>query len=368
MRYLAENGAGAGPCRTTPTIRTPSCGGRSSNRGVPGSGGGGPDQLVFRDLPRQIPLYSVWILRTSPPTSQGKEHQGLLTYSNLRKGRLLLYRSFLRPEEPLIHITSPTFFPAQRPAPRTASRSTRTVPGARAHRQRGALETRRQRRVPALQRPADRNVFYWPARLQPGRNDIIASDDSGHQDGAVVYYRATAHTAPNPRTGRVVSELRSSNPGTPAYFINQPVARSGRSTRSSMEVLTTRSTRYAAAEGRRLDHDRSSDKPGRATELSFTVRFRRGRAGDGERRTAAMSPRSRGLLLGPPAGTENGGDKRPAPHTGAAAEPRRCGGLPHRRSGRGQADYVVMLKAGRPGRWRPRALARRSASCSAAAF
>jgi beta-galactosidase len=230
-------------------------------------------QLVFRDHPRQIPLYSVWILRDFA-TDKFKERntKGLLTYSNLRKDAYYLYRSFLRPEEPLIHITSPTFF----------LRNGRPTNGVKVYSNRPALalivngarlETRRNGEFRHDNGRRIDNVFYWPARLQPGRNEIIASDDSGHQDGAVVYYQGDGHTAPQPEDGAVVSELRSSNPGTPAYFINQPVrAQWPFYSEFDGSADNTFDAIPRLAEGAGWITTGRLSKPGRATELSFTVR------------------------------------------------------------------------------------------------
>jgi beta-galactosidase len=230
-------------------------------------------QLVFRDHPRQIPLYSVWILRDFA-TDKFKERntKGLLTYSNLRKDAWYLYRSFLRPEEPLIHVTSQTFFlRTGRPTNGVKVYSNRpaltlSVNGAR-------LETRRNGEFRHDNGRRIDNVFYWPARLQPGRNQIIASDDGGRQDGAVVYYHGDGHTAPVPEEGAIVAGLRSSNPKTPAYFINQPVRAQWP---FYSEFDGTADNTFDAiprqAEGAGWIATGRLSKPGRATELSFSAR------------------------------------------------------------------------------------------------
>jgi len=63
------------------------------------------------------------------------------------------------------------------------------------------------------------NVFFWHAALRPGRNEIRVSDGAGHEDTAVVHYAPPGVTVPE--GSGPVRELRSSNPRSPAWFIDQ---------------------------------------------------------------------------------------------------------------------------------------------------
>ena len=69
-------------------------------------------QTVFRDHSAEIPLYMVWILRDfAIDKYKGvRNTKGLLTYSNFKKDAWYLYRAFLRPDTPLVHVTSKTYF------------------------------------------------------------------------------------------------------------------------------------------------------------------------------------------------------------------------------------------------------------------
>ena len=68
-------------------------------------------QTVFRDHPQEVPLYLVWILRDfGIDKYKGRNTKGLLTAAGFKKDAYYLYRSFLRPDEPLVHITSKTRF------------------------------------------------------------------------------------------------------------------------------------------------------------------------------------------------------------------------------------------------------------------
>ncbi len=180
-------------------------------------------QTVFRDHPQEVPLYLVWILRDfGIDKYKGRNTKGLLTGGNLEKDAYSLYRSFLRPEEPLVHITSATRF----------WRRGRADDGIKAYSNRpaltlflngtavgelpnGAFRHRNGRRVD--------NVFHWRVPLREGRNDVRVADAAGHQDTAVVYYNAPGRPAPPPGAQDPIEDLRSSNPRVPALFVGQPV-------------------------------------------------------------------------------------------------------------------------------------------------
>jgi hypothetical protein len=180
-------------------------------------------QTVFRDHPQEVPLYLVWILRDfAIDKYKGRNTKGLLTSSNFKKDAYYLYRSFLRPQDPLVHITSKTRF----------LRSGRADDGIKAYSNRpaltlllngvsqgelrnGAFRHRNGRRV--------ENVFHWRVPLREGRNDVRVTDGSGHEDAAVVYYRGADGPPPPPGPGDPIEDLRSSNPRSPAMLIAQEV-------------------------------------------------------------------------------------------------------------------------------------------------
>jgi beta-galactosidase len=180
-------------------------------------------QTVFRDHAQDVPLYLVWILRDfGIDKYKGRNTKGLLTSANLEKDAYFLYRAFLRPDEPLVHVTSKTRF----------WRRGRADDGIKAYSNQpsltlflngqrvgdlpnGAFRHRNGRRVD--------NVFHWRVPLREGRNDVRVADASGHEDTAVVYYNAPGRSVPAPGREDPIDELRSSNPKTPALFVAQPV-------------------------------------------------------------------------------------------------------------------------------------------------
>ncbi|HET7747453.1 MAG TPA: glycoside hydrolase family 2 TIM barrel-domain containing protein, partial [Vicinamibacteria bacterium] len=178
-------------------------------------------QTVFRDHAARIPMYLVWILRDfSIDKYKGRNTKGLLTLGNFRKDAWYLYRSFLRPDEPLVHLTSKTYFLREgRPANGVKAYSNRplltlTVNGVgQGERANGEFRHANGRRVD--------HVFYWPARLETGRNEIVVTDGTGHEDRSIVYFSRDGRPLPD-RDEALVRDLASSNPASPAWFIDAP--------------------------------------------------------------------------------------------------------------------------------------------------
>jgi beta-galactosidase len=180
------------------------------------------DQVVFRDHAAQVPMYTVWNFRDfgTEKYKAVRNTKGLLTYAGFKKDAWYLYRSFLRPGEPLVHLASKTYFLRRGKADdgikaySNAPSLTLTLNGT----EQGA------RRNGDYRHPNGRavaNVFFWPSALRPGRNEVRVRDGAGHEDAAVIHYappgaRAAGESGP-------VRDLRSSNPKSPAWFIDRPV-------------------------------------------------------------------------------------------------------------------------------------------------
>src|SRR5688572_8628956 len=178
-------------------------------------------QVVFRDQAARVPMYLVWILRdfAIDKYKGSRNTKGLLTYANFRKDAWYLYKAFLRPDVPVVHLTSKTYFLRRGRADNgikaysNAAALDLTVNGEPHGRlANGAFRHANGRRID--------NVFFWPALLRPGRNDVVVRDGGGHEDRAIVYYDGEGARAPE---DPLVSSLRSSNEANRAVFIDQPV-------------------------------------------------------------------------------------------------------------------------------------------------
>ena len=176
-------------------------------------------QTVFRDHAAEIPLYMVWILRDfAIDKYKGvRNTKGLLTYSSFKKDAWYLYRAFLRPDAPLVHITSKTYF----------LRRGRRDNGVKAYSNQPALELKVNGVSHGVRNNGDHrhkngrrvdNVFQWAVPLDPGRNEIVVSDGAGHQDRAIVYYDGADAPAPEDPLVRALKGDPASRP----VFIDQP--------------------------------------------------------------------------------------------------------------------------------------------------
>jgi beta-galactosidase len=181
------------------------------------------DQVVFGPNAAKVPLYLTWVLRDFPIDKYkgSLNTKGLVTAGGLRKDAFLLYQTFLRPETPLVHVASATYF-LRRGDPANGVKVYSNRPALtlfvngedRGVRRNGEYENAPRRRV--------RNVFYWKTPLRPGRNVIVARDASGHEGQATLYSAPRGAPWPEEKAAPIRG-LRSSNPQSPAYFIDMPV-------------------------------------------------------------------------------------------------------------------------------------------------
>ncbi len=181
------------------------------------------DQVVFGKGAARVPLYLTWVLRDFPIDKyKGTLNtKGLVTGGGLRKDAFHLYRAFLRPETPMVHIASATYF-LRRGDPANGVKVYSNRPALtlfvngenRGTQRNGAYHHAPKRRVA--------NVFFWKAPLEHGRNEIVARDDEGHEDRVVVYAAPGGVAWPEEKDAPIRG-LRSSNPKSPAYFLGMPI-------------------------------------------------------------------------------------------------------------------------------------------------
>lgn len=229
------------------------------------------DQVVFRDHPDEVPMYTVWNFRDfgTEKYKDVRNTKGLLTYAGFKKDVWYLYRSFLRPQEPVVHLASKTYFLRRGRADdgikaySNAPALTLTLNGADQGPRANGQHRHPNGRVIA-------NVFFWKAALRPGRNEIRVSDGAGHEDSAVVHYAPGGAAAPE--GSGLVRELRSSNPRSPAFFIDDEVREQwplhhefDGTADNTFDVLPD------AVRGARWIATRRLSKPEARTDLSFRI-------------------------------------------------------------------------------------------------
>jgi beta-galactosidase len=178
-------------------------------------------QYLFDTKPADVPLYSHWVLFDMGDSKyKGLNSKGLLTAAGFPKDPYYLWRAKARPDDPLIRICGKHWYVradsrdikvySNRPSVSLSVNGTgkgSIADGAYANPATGGVIN---------------DVFYFDSVLQKGPNTVIASDGSGHADTALVYFTGNAPAAPAD-SNEAISALASTDPGNPAYFINQPI-------------------------------------------------------------------------------------------------------------------------------------------------
>jgi beta-galactosidase len=228
-------------------------------------------QEVFREQ-KDLPLYALWVFRDfAIDKYKGRNTKGLLTYAGFRKDAYYLYKAFLRPQEPVVHLASKTYF----------LRRGRADNGIKAYSNRPELTLRLNGVDQAARRNgqfrhrdgrAVDNVFFWRVPLREGRNDVTVTDAAGHADSAVVYNARVGPAAavdPSP----LVQDLRSSNPASPAWFIDDAVKEEWPFYHEFDGTADNTFHRLPAElRGARWISTRRLSKPEARTALSFSIR------------------------------------------------------------------------------------------------
>jgi beta-galactosidase len=185
------------------------------------------NEVKFQDLfvsnPAHVPAFSNWVFRDFSDNKYKRiiNTKGLVTFSNYKKDIYYLYRSFLRPADPVIRIAGPHYFlrsanPAGQGDVKVYSNApvlTLTVNGVSKGTQTNGSYAHPNGTV-------INNVFYWSDVLVSGRNDISATDDTGRSDAATLYYKADGQTMPAEDGAKVVNVVSDN---LPAFFIGIPL-------------------------------------------------------------------------------------------------------------------------------------------------
>lgn len=181
-------------------------------------------QVVFRRQPEKVPLSLIWVFRDFPIAKYKGvlNTKGLLTGGGLPKDAYHLYKAFLRPDTPVVHLTSQTYF-LRRGDPRNGIKAYSNRPAltlfvngeARGTQQNGAF--RQEGKGPTID-----NVFYWGVPLRRGRNEIRVSDADANEDRAIVYAAPGGAGWPD-EDGAPIRDVASTNARNRAYFIHTPV-------------------------------------------------------------------------------------------------------------------------------------------------
>lgn len=183
-------------------------------------------QSCIRENNGSIGMFAWWCMRDLTDVKYkrpvGWNTKGLLTYAGEKKDIYFLYRCFLRPEVPTVHIASQQYFLRQGAvdngikAYSSTAKLTLTLNGETVSTlENGQYSQSNGRHV--------NNVFYWKTPLHTGKNIAVVSDGSGHTDSAVIYFYGTNGLPELPVANPLVADLQTSNPANRAYFMDMPV-------------------------------------------------------------------------------------------------------------------------------------------------
>jgi len=184
-------------------------------------------QTCIGDNNGTMGMFTWWCMRDFTDTKYkgplGLNTKGLLTYAGDKKDIYYLYRCFLRPTEPTVHITSQRYFLRTGAADNgikayaSSAQLTLTLNGE-------TVSTLPNGQYVQSNGHSVDHVFYWKTPLRTGKNVVKVSDGLGHDDSAVLYYYGANGQPATDAGSPLVTDLKTSNPKTPAYFMDLPVA------------------------------------------------------------------------------------------------------------------------------------------------
>ena len=212
-------------------------------------------QTIFRNNPDGHKFFLWWNYREfyDHKFKQNRNTKGILTLAGMPKDYYYHFQSFLRPDHPVLHLCGRHWFyrqvdPANGIKVYSNARSVKltvngkscgtmkngqyVLPGTERAAEAidkiisvgdlgGNLEKGKQVEVPGI---VVENVFFWKTPLKPGKNVIEARDSNGNTDTMVIYQKGDDMPVP---AGSLVVDLKSSNVGNPAIFIDRPVEAQG---------------------------------------------------------------------------------------------------------------------------------------------
>lgn len=191
-------------------------------------------QTVCRnDIPNR-PMFFWWIFREfyDNKFKNNRNTKGLLTMAGQPKDIYYLFKAFLNPKSPMVHLCDRSHF-LRSFAPDNGIKAYSNAPELTLILNGEAKETLkngdylldiRNPKNPSQEAAPEmkvENVFFWKTPLKPGRNVLEVTDGKGNSDSMVIYQR-TDSSAPAD-SDSLLQGLQSSNPANPAFHIERPV-------------------------------------------------------------------------------------------------------------------------------------------------
>ena len=179
-------------------------------------------QVAFRDRAQDTAMFTWWVFRDFllDGRPKGVNDSGIISFDGTyKKDAFYLLQAFLRPTHPVLRTTSQPYF----------LRRGRRDNGIKVYSNRPALRlfvndvNHGTRANGDYRAPADRrvdNVFYWPAPLRDGLNEVLVTDGAGTEERSRIFYATP--TTPATAPADPITDLSASNPGNRPYFVGVP--------------------------------------------------------------------------------------------------------------------------------------------------
>ena len=191
-------------------------------------------QTIFRNNPDAHKMFLWWNMREfyDWKFKKNRNTKGMVTLGGMPKDYYYLYKSFLRPDEPVLHLCGRHFFYRQFEPDNgikvysNANEVELLINGVSQGKKANGeyIQPNPEHKGPDEKIGID-NVFFWTSSLNPGRNLIEARDDRGDTAFMVIYQKGE-NGVPAPSDSLVV-DLKSSNENNPAIFIDRAVESQG---------------------------------------------------------------------------------------------------------------------------------------------
>ena len=193
-------------------------------------------QTIFRNNPSGHKMFLWWNFREfyDHKFKQNRNTKGIYTLAGVPKDYYYLYRAFLKPGDPLLHLCGRHHF-YRRFAPDNgikaygnAESAELWINGESCGKKRNGefVQADTKNGDQTIKGIAIDNVFFWKAPLRPGRNVVEVRDSNGLSETMVVYQKAPSGPMPVEEE-TLVQDLESSNGASPAIFIDRPVESQG---------------------------------------------------------------------------------------------------------------------------------------------
>jgi hypothetical protein len=187
-------------------------------------------------------MFTWWTFREfyNKKFKDNRNTKGLLTLAGQPKDLYYLFKAFLNPGSPVVHLNGSSHFYRQF-ASDDGIKAYANVPSLELifnGVSQGRLANGAYSIPPETIKAKDGtitttsglradNVFFWKTPLVPGRNVIEVRDGQGHNDSMIVYQSASPAVPAPASASDLVQDLRSSNPASPALHIDRSVEAQG---------------------------------------------------------------------------------------------------------------------------------------------